>query len=62
MFFCSAMIGMTTKKDLTILGRVLMMGVIGLILIGLVNIIIPSAFNGDEQIHSSPLGIEYSAV
>ncbi|NLM35342.1 MAG: Bax inhibitor-1/YccA family protein [Clostridiales bacterium] len=46
MFFCSAMIGMTTKKDLTVLGRVLMMGVIGLLLIGIVNIIIPSAFNG----------------
>ena len=45
MFFCSAMIGMTTKKDLTVLGRVLMMGVIGLLLIGIVNIIIPSAFN-----------------
>lgn len=46
MFFCSAMIGMTTKKDLTTLGRVLMMGVVGLILIGLLGIIFPSAFVG----------------
>ncbi len=46
MFFCSAMIGITTKKDLSILGRVLMMGVIGLILIGLVDILLPTAFVG----------------
>lgn len=46
MFFSSAMIGMTTKRDLSTLGRVLIMGVIGLILIGLVQILFPSVFAG----------------
>ncbi|NLZ48985.1 MAG: Bax inhibitor-1/YccA family protein [Clostridiales bacterium] len=46
MFFCSAMIGITTKKDLSTLGRVLIMGVIGLILIEIIGIILPSAFLG----------------
>ncbi|WP_163192505.1 Bax inhibitor-1/YccA family protein [Clostridium thermarum] len=46
MFFSSAMIGMTTKKNLSTLGRVLIMGVVGLLLIALVQIIFPSAFAG----------------
>lgn len=46
MFFSSAMIGMTTKKDLTTMGRVLIMGVVGLILIGIVGMIFPRAFAG----------------
>lgn len=46
MFFCSAMIGMTTKKDLSTLGRVLLMGVVGLILIAFIEIIFPTAFVG----------------
>lgn len=46
MFFSSAMIGMTTKRDLTTMGRILIMGVVGLVLIGLVGIIFPGAFAG----------------
>jgi FtsH-binding integral membrane protein len=46
MFFSSAMIGMTTKKDLSTMGRVLIMGVVGLLLIGIVQIIFPAAFAG----------------
>lgn len=46
MFFSSSMVGMTTKKDLSTFGRVLMMAVVGLILFGLFQVIFPSAFQG----------------
>ncbi|OPJ61678.1 Bax inhibitor-1/YccA family protein [Clostridium oryzae] len=39
MFFCSAMIGVTTKKDLSTFSRVLFMGVIGLIVLGIFQMI-----------------------
>lgn len=46
MFFCSAMIGITTKKDLSVMARFLYMGLIGLVLIGFTSLFIPSlAFN-----------------
>lgn len=41
MFFCSSMIGITSKKDLTGVGRIASMGVIGLILVALVGFIFP---------------------
>ena len=41
MFFSSAMIGMTTKKDLTMFGQFFMMLLIGLLLLTLVQIFIP---------------------
>lgn len=40
-FFCSAMIGMTTKKDLSRLGQFLIMVVIGLILMSILQIFLP---------------------
>lgn len=46
MFFCSAMIGITTKKDLSTMVRFLYMGLVGLVLIGLASLFVPSlAFN-----------------
>lgn len=41
MFFSSAMIGMTIKKDLSIVGRAAMMGLMGLIFMGIASIFIP---------------------
>lgn len=40
-FFCSAMIGMTTKKDLSRLGQFLLMAVIGLLIMSILQIFLP---------------------
>lgn len=50
MFFSSAMIGMTTKRDLSTFARVLFMGVVGLLLIGIIQIILPAAFAGANML------------
>ena len=39
MFLCSAMVGMTTKRDLSMFGRFLMMMVLGLLLLTVVQVI-----------------------
>lgn len=40
MFLCCSMIGITTKKDLSMMGQICIMGVIGLILASIMNIFI----------------------
>ena len=40
-FFCSAMVGMTTKKDLSRLGQFLIMAVIGLIMMSILQMFLP---------------------
>lgn len=40
-FFCSAMIGMTTKKDLSALGHFLIMVVVGLLIMSILQIFLP---------------------
>jgi FtsH-binding integral membrane protein len=42
MFFCCSMIGMTAKKDLSTLGRIAIMGVVGILITSLFNIFIGS--------------------
>lgn len=43
MFFCCSMIGMTSKRDLSTLGRVAIMGVVGILIASLFNIFIGSS-------------------
>ena len=41
MFLCSAMAGITTKKDLSMVGRIAIMGVVGLIVMSIAGMFIP---------------------
>lgn len=43
MFFCSGMIGVTSKRDLSTVGRVSMMFLFGMIIATIVNVFIPSS-------------------
>lgn len=42
MFFCCSMIGMTVKKDLRVVGRIAIMGLVGIIITTLINMFIGS--------------------
>jgi FtsH-binding integral membrane protein len=54
MFFCCGMIGMTAKKDLSMIGRIAIMGVVGILITSLFNIFIGS---GQLSIMINYLGI-----
>lgn len=42
MFFCCSMIGMTSKKDLSMVGRIAIMGVVGILVTSLFNLFVGS--------------------
>lgn len=42
MFFCCSMIGMTTKRDLSVVGRIAIMGLVGILITTLINMFIGS--------------------
>ena len=54
MFFCCSMIGMTAKKDLSMIGRIAIMGVVGILITSLFNLFIGS---GQLSIMVNYLGI-----